>query len=45
MLYIISAWSLFCSGRVYTSLHFLAMILVKLVFRLSLFWFFVFLYL
>ena len=45
ILCLISVWSLFCSVRVYISLHFLPMILVKLDFRLSVFWFFVFLYL
>ena len=45
ILCIFSLWSLFCSVRVYIRLHFLPMILVKLVFRLSVFSFFVFLYL
>ena len=44
-LWFISVWPLFCSVRVYISLHFLPMILVKLVFHLSVFQFFVFLYL
>ena len=38
-------WSLFCSVRVYKSLHFLPILLVKLGFRLSMFQFFVFLFL
>ena len=45
ILCIIRVWSLFCSVRVFVSLHFLAILLAKLGFRLSMFWFFVFLYL
>ena len=37
ILCIISVWSLFCSARVYKSLHFLPVLLVKLSFRLSMF--------
>ena len=42
---IIPVWSLFYSVRVYKSLHFLPILLVKLGFRLSMFQFFVFLFL
>ena len=45
ILCIIRVWSLFCSARVYISLHFLPVLLVKLGFRLSVFQFVVFLYL
>ena len=45
VLYIICVWSIFCSVRVYVSLHFLPILLVKLVFRLSVFWFSMFLFL
>ena len=44
ILCIISAWSFFCSARVNISLHFLPILLVKLGFRLSVFWFFMFLF-
>ena len=40
----ICVWSLFCSVRIYISLHFLLILLVKLGFRLSVFWFFMFLF-
>ena len=35
ILFIIRVWSLFCSVRVYATLHFLPILLVKLGFRLS----------
>ena len=38
-------WSLFSPERVYVSLHFLSILLVKLSFCLSVFWFFIFFYL
>ena len=38
-----SCWSLFCSVWVYISLHFLPILLIKLVFCLSMFWLFMFL--
>ena len=44
ILCIIHVWSLFCSGRVNMSLLFLLIPLIKLGFRLSLFWFFAILY-
>ena len=44
ILCIIRVWSLFCSARVHVSLHFLPILLVKLGFRLFVFWFFVLLY-
>ena len=44
-IHIIWVWSLFCSVRAYVSLHFLPILLVKLDFRLSVFWFFMFLFL
>ena len=40
----ICVWSVFCSVRIYISLHFLLILLVKLGFRLSVFWFFMFLF-
>ena len=40
ILCIIRVWLLFCSVRVYISLHFLPILLAKLRFSLSLFWFF-----
>ena len=42
---IIRVWSKLCSVWIYISRHFLPILLVKLGFRLSMFWFFVFLYL
>ena len=45
ILCIIPVWSLFCSVQVYKSLHFLPILLVKLGFCLSMFQFFVFLFL
>ena len=45
ILWIIYVWPLFCSVRAYVSLHFLPILLVKLDFRLSVFWFFMFLFL
>ena len=45
ILCVIPVWSLFCSVRVYKGLHFLSILLVKLGFRLSMFYFFVFLFL
>ena len=45
ILCIIQVWLLFCSVWVYISLHFLPILLVKLVFRLSVFWFLMFLFL
>ena len=45
ILCIIRVWSLYCSVRVYTSLHFLPIRFVKLEFCLSVFQFFMFLFL
>ena len=42
---IIQLWSLFCSVLFYISLHLLPILLIKLGFRLFVFWFFVFQYL
>ena len=44
ILCIICMWSVFCSVRIYISLHFLPAFFVKLGFGLSVFWFFMFLY-
>ena len=41
----IRVWSLFCSVRVYISLHFPLILFVKLGFRLYVFWFFIILFL
>ena len=45
ILCITRVWSLFCSVRVYIRLYFLPILLVKLCLRLSVFWFFMFLFL
>ena len=45
ILCVVGVWSLFCSVRVYIILHFLPILLVKLSFRLSMFWLFIFLFL
>ena len=45
ILCIICVRSSFCAERVYISLHFPPILLVKLNFRLSVFWFFMFLFL
>ena len=45
ILCVVGLWSLFCSVRVSIILHFLPILLVKLSFRLSMFWLFIFLFL